>query len=111
MAAALLLAALPAEQPAPLHTPLDRAATAARVFVDCLVDRARIAATGRAAPSVAIAVARRRCRAEEQALDDVHRAWQRTQGGPVRGAPRAEIRRLVDEAEARVVAERGGLPR
>lgn len=94
-----------------LHTPLDRASTAARVFVDCLVDQARTAARGRAAPSVALAVARRRCRAEERALDDVHRAWQRSQGRAVRGVSRAEVRRLVDEAALRVAAERGALPR
>jgi hypothetical protein len=94
--------------PGALHTPLDRATTAARVYVDCLVDRARAAGTGRAAPSVALNIAQRECRREERALDDAYRFSQRTQGQRGRGVPRAEIRRLVGEAEARIIAARGG---
>ncbi len=104
----LLISALATQQPAPLHSPLDRATTASRLFVDCLVDQARVAGTGRAAPRVALAIARRNCRDEEWALDDVYRVWQRARRRPMSGAGRAEIRRLVAEAEARVVAERGG---
>lgn len=110
MTALFLLALVAAQDPAPLHTPLDRAATAQRIYVDCLVEQARVAGTGRAAPSVAIAFARRRCGAEERALNDVYRAWQQSMDVRATGLSRDAMRQIVAEAEARVIAERGGRP-
>jgi hypothetical protein len=97
-------------RPTPLLTPLEGAVTAQRIYVDCLVDQARNAGTGRAAPSIAIAIARRRCSPQERALDDAYRVWQRSLEVRATGLSRTRMRRLLDEAEARIVAARGGRP-
>lgn len=102
----LLAGAFQAEQPASLHTPLDRATTAARIFVDCLVQHAGPAATGRAAPRIAVAIARRQCTTEERALDDVYRSWQAAERRPRRGAGHAELERLQNEAIMRIEDQR-----
>lgn len=98
----IYLGALAGQEAAPLHTPLDRAATAAHTYVGCLVDRARVARRGRAAPQIALGVARRQCRRELRALDDVYRAWHAAQRLGRSGVPREEVRRLEAEAEARL---------
>lgn len=115
MMASLLLAAALAAQSAqpegvPLHSPLDRALTAERVYVDCLVANARAFTNGRAAPQIAVNGARSRCRAELRALDDVYREWNSSRGQGRRGLSREDLRSLIDQATAQVIAERGGRP-
>lgn len=93
---------------APLHTPLDRALTAQHININCLVENARRATGGRAAPGIAVAAARRFCRAQLRALDDVHRSWNRDHGFGNRGVSRADVRFLEDAAVAEVIAQRRG---
>lgn len=101
-----LVGSLGSFPPGVIHTPLDRIATASHVFVNCLVDQSSVATAGRAWPRTAVAAARRRCRREVRALDDVYRVWQASQGLSPRGAGPDEIRRLVNQAVARVAALR-----
>ncbi len=98
----------PAPLHPPLHTPLGRALTAERIYVDCLVANARGFTGGRAAPHIAVNAARSRCRAELRALDDVHRSWNSSRGLGRRGLSGEDLRRLVNEATTRIVAERRG---
>ena len=102
----LFIGAMGSLPPGPIHTQLDRATTASRNYIDCLVGRARSAGSGRAALRAALTVAQGQCRGEERVLDDVYRFSQQSRGRPQRGVPRAELRRLVAEAQARIVAER-----
>lgn len=109
-AASLQGAAPPAAEIPPqglLHTPLDRAFGAQRSYADCLVSNAiRLGGSTGADPARVVRRARRFCREEAREMDEVHRAWQTSEGFEVRGTDRERLELIDQEAIGRLEEHR-----
>jgi hypothetical protein len=83
----------------PLHQPMDRAATAMRIYSSCLSGNAiRLGSTTRVAAPAVVRAARASCRAERRDLDEVFRSSQLAAGARVRGIDHTVLTGLEAEA-------------
>ena len=94
-----------------LHTQMDRVFGAQRIYADCLVANSiRLGGANRTDPARVVRRARRFCREEARQMDEVHRAWQISEGFEVRGTDRERLELIDQEAKSRLEEHRARLP-